>query len=428
MKNIFVLGADEFNLAQMRALDEAHLYRFHPLFEHHQVKAAPEIPVPALYTGALQRLHQFSGTIDAIVGYWDFPVSTMLPLLCRRYGLPSPSFEAVLKCEHKYWSRLEQSRVVPEYIPDFCALDPFADDPRRQIRIEYPFWIKPVKSATSFLGFKVHNDVELQRVLQIIRKNIFRFAKPFNYLMQFADLPEEIETVDGNHCIVESIISRGRQCTLEGYVFQGEVVVYGAVDSIREGKHCSSFARYQYPSTIPRRVQQEMVTVTRRFMQHIGYDNGPFNIEYFWERGDDRISLLEINTRISKSHCPLFRHVDGRSHHKIMLDLALGQRPVFPHRKGRYRLTAKFMWRIYEDAYIRREPGTSELHALKQRFPSAQIQLHIHQGMRLSELKDQDSYSYEIAVIFLAGNTQQELLQKYREIQRAMRVELEPAG
>ena len=47
--------------------------------------------------------------------------------------------------------------------------------------------------------------------------------------------------------------------------------------------------------------------------------------------------------------------------------------------------------------------------------------------MRLSELRDQDSYSYEIAVIFLAGNTQKELLQKYREVQRLMNIELEPA-
>ena len=266
MKNIFVMGADEFNLAQMRALDEARGWRFLNLFEHHEVKAAPAIPVPALYTGALQRLQAFPGSIDAIVGYWDFPVSTMLPLLCREHDLPSPTFEATLKCEHKFWSRLEQSRVIKDYIPDFCAVDPFAENPRGQISVDYPFWIKPVKSATSFLGFKVHNDAELDHVLRIIRDNIFRFAQPFNYLLQFAELPAEIAAVDGNHCIVESIISRGRQCTLEGYVYHGEVTVYGAGDSIREGKHRSSFSRYQYPSTIPRRIQREMIAVPTRVL------------------------------------------------------------------------------------------------------------------------------------------------------------------
>jgi biotin carboxylase len=426
MKNIFVFGADEFNLAQIRSLEGAENYRLHELFHYRETRTGDEFPVEMLYKGALERLNDFSGSIDAIVGYWDFPVSTMLPLLRQPFGLPSPSFEAILKCEHKYWSRLEQRKIVPEYIPEFCAVDPFADNPARQISVDYPFWIKPVKAASSHLGFKVRNDTELQHAIQAIRKNIFRFAKPFNYLLQFAELPDDVASIDGFHCIVEGIISRGRQCTLEGYVYQGEVCVYGVVDSIREGKHRSSFSRYQYPSSIPQHIQEKMIGITERFFTAIGFDYGPFNIEFYWESGHDSIWLLEINTRISKSHCPLFRHVDGATHHRVMLDLALGKRPDFPHRRGQYRYAAKFMWRIYEDARVKRVPTEDELRALCRRFPSAEIQVHIDTGMRLSELKYQDSYSYEIAVVFLGGGSQQDLLQKYAAVQQALDVELAP--
>jgi biotin carboxylase len=424
-KNIFVFGADEFNLSQMRALDTANQYRFHELFGYNEVKAGPEFPVKQLYEGALEQLDQFSGSVDAIVGYWDFPVSTMLPLLRQHYDLPSPSFEAVLKCEHKYWSRLEQSRVIPEFIPDYCVVDPFADNYRQQISVAYPFWIKPVKAASSHLGFKVTNDKELEQAIKKIRENIFRFAKPFNYLLQFSELPDEVAAIDGSHCIVESIISRGRQCTLEGYVYNGEVNVYGVVDSIRQGRHRSSFSRYQYPSTIPQRIQQKMITVTERFLKHIAYDNGPFNIEYYWESGNDNIWLLEINTRISKSHCPLFRDVDGASHQKVMIETALGEQPDFPHRQGKHKVAAKFMWRVYQDAIVKRVPKKTDLIKIQQRFPSAEIQLHIEQGMQLSSMKDQDSYSYEIAVIFLGGKNQKELLQKYRDVQKAMNIVLD---
>jgi biotin carboxylase len=424
-KNIFVFGADKFNLVQMEALDTAKEYRFHELFTYREVKAGPEFPVKQLHEGALERLAQFPGSIDAIVGYWDFPVSTMLPLLRQPYHLPSPSFEAVLKCEHKYWSRLEQKRLIPQYIPDFCAVDPFAEDYRQQIHIAYPFWIKPIKAASSHLGFMVRNDAELEHAIKVIRDNIVRFARPFNYLLQFADLPDEVAAIDGHYCIVEGIISRGRQCTLEGYVYAGQTHVYGVVDSVREGQHRSSFSRYQYPSTIPRRIQQKMIAVTERFLTHIGFDNGPFNIEFYWESRNDRIWLLEINTRISKSHCPLFRDVDGASHHKVMLETALGQQPDFPHRMGKYKIAAKFMWRIYDDAMVTRVPTDEELRELRRQFPSAEIQMHIHKGMRLSSLKDQDSYSYEIAVIFLGGDSQQELLQKYHELQQVMQVELD---
>jgi biotin carboxylase len=426
VKNVFVFGADAFNVAQLERLNKGGQYRFHELFSREEVKAGPEFRAQRLLEEGIDRLKRFPGSVDAIVGYWDFPVSTMLPLLRRPFGLVSPSFEAVLKCEHKYWSRLEQNSVVPYCVPDFCAVNPFADEVRGQITVDYPFWIKPVKAASSHLGFKVRNEAELDRAIAEIREKIFRFANPFNYLLQFADMPGEIAGIDGNHCIVEEIISHGRQCTLEGYVYKGEVVVYGVIDSIREGKHRSCFARYQYPSTIPQRVQREMIETTRRFLNHIDFDNGPFNIEYYWESGSDHIWLLEVNARISKSHIPLFRDVDGATHQKVMLELALGKKPEFPHRQGRYNVAAKFMWRVFQDAIVAHVTSEAELESLRALLPSAEIQLHIGRGQRLSSLSDQDSYSYEIADIFLGGRNQKELLQKYRTAQEAMHIEFEP--
>lgn len=425
-KNVFVFGADAFNMAQMRALDLSEKIHFHELFDYDTVIGSGEFPAQELHQGAIEQLNQFPGSIDAIVGYWDFPVSTMLPLLRRPFQLPSPTFEAVLKCEHKYWSRVLQSQIMPEFIPDYCGVDPFADNYRSQITLDYPFWIKPVKSASSHLGFKVKNDQELEHAIDRIRQNISPFAEPFNYLLQFADIPADIAPIDGYHCIAESIISRGRQCTLEGYVYNGEVNIYGVVDSIREGEHRSSFSRFQYPSTIPRRIQRQMFSAAERFLKHVKYDNGPFNIEFYWQRHNGNIKLLEVNTRISKSHCPLFHDVDGASNQKVMLETALGMRPDFPHRQGDYKIAAKFMWRIYHDAKVKHLPTDTELKRLHERFPSAQIQLHIEEGMQLSSLIYQDSYTYEIGVIFLGGNSQKELLAKYQDVKEALHIDFEP--
>jgi len=420
VKNVFVFGADKFNLSLMRSLKPAQEYCFHELFQYSEVKTGKEFPVKFLYEGAVERLQKYPGSVDAIVGYWDFPVSTMLPILCQAFDLPSPSFEAVLKCEHKYWSRLEQRQVIPKYIPDFCAVDPFRDDYQQQITLNYPFWLKPVKAVLSHLGFMVRNDSELEMAIGEIRKKIQTFAKPFNYLLQFASLPNEVAAVDGYHCIAEEIISHGQQCTLEGYVFDGKLHIYGAVDSIREGEHSSSFSRYQYPSSIPQAIQDKMITVSERFFSYIEFNNGPFNIEYYWEKETDHIWLLEINTRISKSHCPLFRNVDGMSHHLVMLELALGKEPIFPHRQGLYRYAAKFMWRIHADALVNSVPTFQEVQSVIQRIAGTEIQLHVREGMRLSELNYQDSYSYEVATVFIGGDTEQELLQKYSDVQQAL--------
>jgi hypothetical protein len=50
----------------------------------------------------------------------------------------------------------------------------------------------------------------------------------------------------------------------------------------------------------------------------------------------------------------------------------------------------------------------------------------VKQGDRLSNLKDQDSYSYEVAVIFIGGETSEDLEAKYDHILNQLPLKLEP--
>lgn len=414
--NIFVVGLDDFHLAQLESLPgAAERYRFHALFTAAELKQQADFPVRRLLEEGTARLRAFPGRVDAVVGYWDFPVSTALPLLRQGIGLPTTSLESVLKCEHKYWSRIIQAEVIPDHVPRFCAVNPFADDPGAGLTLPYPFWIKPVKSVLSHLGFLVRDAAGFGRCLERIRAGIGRYGAPFNEILRHARLPPGIAAVDGYHCIAESLISRGRQCTVEGYAQDGEVVLYGTIDSLREGPETSCFTRYQYPSTLPPEVQARMAELSARVMRHAGYVNAPFNIEYFWDEAEDRISLLEINTRISKSHAPLFRRVDGLYHHQVMIDLALGRRPDFPRGQGRYACAAKFMLRRYSDAVVSRAPGPAAIRALEADEPGVEVQLHVRPGMRLSELRDQDSYSYEVAALFIGAQSEAGLERRYRD-------------
>jgi hypothetical protein len=413
-KNIFVVGLDDFHLSQLLALSRAGSYRFHSLISYEKIKCGESFPVREFLQQAPRTLVQFDGTVNAVIGFWDFPVSTLLPIVQKQAGLIGPSLNAVLKCEHKYWSRLEQAKVVPEMIPPFQKIDPFQKDPLSQCRLGFPFWLKPVKSVLSYLGFLIRDRHEFKKSIEVIRQGIGRYADPFNVILNSADLPGEIQPVDGYHCIAEGLISSGQQCTLEGYVHKGGVDVYGIIDSIREGPHQSSFSRYQYPSQLPQSVQQRMIAAGKAFMAHIDFDNSPFNIEFYWDHKQDAIWLLEINPRISKSHCALFKMVDGEYHHDVLIDVALGNKPDFPHRQGRFKTAAKFMVRRHRDGRVKAVPGQADIEALKQRFPETQVVIQIKAGMRLSDMRDQDSYSYEIADLFLGADSQDELLEKYQ--------------
>lgn len=422
-ENVFVIGLDPLNRTKLEALPEAGRYGFHRLLDVGEVTVRRDYPFDAVLDKAEHTLRMFPGSVDAIAGYWDFPVTLMVPLLCGRLGLPSPTLEAVLKCEHKYWSRLEQQDVAPDNTPAFAKVDPFADDPLAEVDLAYPFWLKPVKSFASHLGFRIRHAEDLRQALPLIRAGIPQIAETFNRFLAHADLPPAVEAVDGHHCIAEEIIS-GRQCTLEGFVFAGRPEIYGVVDSVRHANR-SSFARYQYPSRLPRHVQDRMTEIAKHVIAHVGLDSSAFNMEFFWDAACDRIALLEINPRISQSHGDLFHKVDGVPHHQVMVELALGRRPRRSPGAGPFRCAGKFFLRRFADATVSRVPSAQQIAEIEDRFPGTQIVLHVRQGMRLSELdpQEQDSYSYIYALVFIGARHERELLDTYDACVRSLEFE-----
>lgn len=154
-KNIFVVGLEPFNLRLLQAVRHTDDYRFHALLDYDEIAAARRFDMEALLDKARAILRAFPEAIDAIVGYWDFPTILMMPILRREFGLKGPTLESVLRCEHKYWSRIEQAKVVPEHVPGFALVDPFDENAVDNIDLAYPFWIKPIKAHSSLLGFLV---------------------------------------------------------------------------------------------------------------------------------------------------------------------------------------------------------------------------------------------------------------------------------
>ena len=97
---------------------------------------------------------------------------------------------------------------------------------------------------------------------------------------------------------------------MEGYVHQGEVTVYGVLDSINY-PDTSCFLRHPSPSTLPEPVVRRLREVSVRVIRQIGMDAATFSIEYFYDPPSGDINLLEINPRHSQSHAELFEDVDG---------------------------------------------------------------------------------------------------------------------
>jgi hypothetical protein len=346
----------------------------------------------------------------------------MVPLLCQRYGLPSVSLEAVLKCEHKYWSRLEQQKVIDE-LPNFGIVDLEQDRPRPPDDVKYPMWLKPVKSASSELAYQVDNDTTFEETVDKIRAGIGRFGKPFEYFLGKVDLPEVITRIGGQACLAEEALS-GVQAAVEGYVYRGEVTAYGALDSINY-PDTPCFLRHQYPSQLPADAVRRMHEISKLVMNQIGYDNATFSIEFFCHPASGQVSLLEINARHSQSHAELFEFVDGVSNHHCMVELGLGRDPGTRRRRGEYQIAGKWYYRRFKDALVTRVPTPEDIDHLRAELLGVIVEIVPKEGQRLSELPRQDSYSFELAHIFVAAQSEREMEQKYERCIAALRFEFE---
>jgi len=420
-QQIFVVGLDDFNLKKLRNLPESEFCDFLPALHLSEMRKVEQYDLEALLKTCYERIDEH-GRIDGVVTYFDFPGTTLVPIIAEKYGLPGPSLTSVMKCEHKYWSRLEQSKVIAEHIPQFKAFNPFDEDAYQKLGMVAPFWVKPIKSFRSFLAYRINGEHQFYESMQEVRRHIDFMAQPFRELMQRRGMPEEFAAMEES-CIAESSIG-GHQCTVEGYVNNGRVVVYGIVDSIREGDR-SSFSSYEYPSGLPQEIQFRMADVSRRAISQIGLDHSPFNIEYFYNPTADEVYLLEINPRISQAHTDIFEKVHGISHHSIMLNLALGRKPRTLEYKGEFNKAANFMLRTFESGRVKKSPTPDEIKILKKFIPGLEVKIHVRDGMHLQELQGQDSYSYELANIFVGGRDHKELVDKYNQCVEGLTFDIE---
>ncbi|UVS79791.1 acetyl-CoA carboxylase biotin carboxylase subunit family protein [Actinokineospora sp. UTMC 2448] len=409
---VFVLGLDEANLELLRQVPDADRYEFHGLLTIGQLQGG-DIPIDDLLAEACAVLDDFDGPIDAIVGYWDFPVSTMLPILQRRYNVRGAPLEAVLKCEHKYWSRLVQSEVITEY-PPFALVEP--TDPNPPSGVDYPFWLKPVKSFSSALAFEVTDFDTFTKARTEIADGIERVGEPFEHLLAQADLPKEIASVGGQVCLAEAAMS-GARAAVEGYCVDGKAVVYGVLDSlVYDG--VSSFLRHQYPSQLPESTQRRLCEVAEKVIEHIGLSPATFSVEFFCDPATDEVWLLEINPRHSQSHAELFLHVDGVPNHQRMLAVALGEDPAVPAGGGKHGISALWYLRHFSDGVL---TGSLEARELE---PGVRVHWRVSSGDRLTV---GDSYSHLLAEITVGAEDEDDLVAKYERTVAALDYRVEEA-
>jgi hypothetical protein len=398
-------------------------FRYRPLGDP-RAGEDPEVLHPREFVrSALEELRGLPERPAGVIACDDYPATLLAAAIHGAAGLPGPSFESILMCAHKGWSRLVQREVVPEAAPRFQLIDPHASYRAGDMEIRFPFWVKPVKSALSYLGFRVSSLAELAQVQARARAELPRYARAFTEMlgMSAVPLPAALAQTTGEWLIAEELMG-GRQCTLEGWFSRGRMRLLGIVDSIRLPNRVS-FSRFEYPSQLPRAMQEEMTRIAECVMRRTGFDDGIFNIEFFVRGG--RPKIIEINPRLCIQFTDLYAKVDGRLTHELLVELASGIDAEPPRVSGRYRVAASFVLRTPDDRIVRRVPTAEAVARVEALYPGTIVRSLALPGERLSE-HAQDSYTFRYGLVHLGAESRPALRARFAQVMQMLHFELEP--
>lgn len=331
--------------------------------------------------------------------------------VARRLGLPGPDPRAVLRAQHKYYARVALAAAVPSAVPRFGVF-PFDRARAGAPPLPFPFFVKPVKATFSVLARRVDSREELARHLRFGAFERFvaeRLIRPFDDLL--AAYPEFV--IDAHHCVAEELIE-GMQVNVDGYADRGRVRILGVVDELMY-PGTTAFNRFEYPSSLPRAVQERMAGVAEQAMRAVGFDHGLFNVELCYDPRADAIKVVEINPRVASQFVTLYQSVDGIGLYDIMLALAVGETPRCEPSPQADAYAASFVFRRFDGQPVRPAPGRARLDEVARRHPDARLMLYLKHGGDLArEMKWLGSHRY--AVLNLAGRDRADLYARYRDI------------
>jgi biotin carboxylase len=358
------------------------------------------------------------GRIDGVFSASDYPGATVAAAIATRLGLHGADPEAVLRASHKYYSRRSQREVAPEAVPRFALVRPGGS---ARLPFPFPVFVKPVKGSYSVLARRVQNPSELEDYLASpeVREFTNDYLGIFNRLVA-AFTPFEF---DGRWLLVEELLS-GRLVTVEGFVCAGEVTLLGVVDSVLHAQ--GSFARFDYPSSLPAEVQARMGELAARVVRQIGLDWTPFNIEMTWDAEHDRIAIVEVNPRLCGQFADLYQKVDGHNGYAVALSLARGEAPKLARGAGRYRMASSHPLRVLEPVRVRRAPTPEDVAAAAALAPETLVWSECRSGDALADFaRGEDGASFRYGVVNLGADSPAERAERIDAITARLGYEFE---
>ena len=419
---MFVLDLDEAILDRLGSLRGAEDCEFHGLFHS---KAFLEPGGPSAHDvlhQAEERLSFFRGSVDAVLGFRGFPVNLIAAFIAHDLDLPGMRPASVLKCEHRYWSRLELKRAFELHpqeggYPRFARIDWGGIDFAPLPPFEPPLLLKPVLLPVSPHGgepveVRVTRPEGFARALGRFDR-LHRINPDLDFFLEEVDAPAELLEMRGEGCFAEEWV-KGSHHRADAYFRDGELTVYGLIDTHWEPD--GDGVRFEYPSRLDARRRRALERALIRVEETFGLEGGPFSVDFvFPERGRAGVPVVAgVTAGISPAFAGLYERVDGVSNYQVALDLALRRKPRIESGQGRTRCAARFLLHGPPGARAAEFPTLERVQELE-RSTGASIRLFFDSGFAVAN-------RYIFGAVEVGGDSPEELAHVFRRVTEELAV------
>lgn len=98
-----------------------------------------------------------------------------------------------------------------------------------------------------------------------------------------------------------------------------------------------------------------------------------------------------------------------------------------PDGRGRFEHAACCFLRSYQDGIVGRVPSADDVAELVREVPGIIFEPHVAPGTRLSDLAHQETYSYALALVYIGGDSPEELDARYALCRERLDFDIRPA-
>jgi ATP-grasp domain len=259
--------------------------------------------------------------VDAVLSTHDLG-DLIAAIVARELGLRGPSPESVFLCLHKYYGRQREAEPVR------CTALALDEPPPP---LEYPAYFKPPWLKLGLLGFKLENDGDLARALEVARREYPAWARQYAPLFARAVDLRDYPLAAENVMLVEEFVE-GPQVTVEGWVRGGRANIWAITDT-NTFPGTRAIDNFSLPSRHDGETLEAMARYAEDAIARMGFDDGFFNLE-LWKTADGP-RLTEINGRAAVCFAGLHNAALGADIFAAVADVACGDDPrAVPHGAG----------------------------------------------------------------------------------------------